>query len=359
MISVNLRFAIAVSCAALSVGCPSLYAKKRPKVKIGLESRFDLSFSQNEGDDDQHSFTSIRNRVTLSGKITKKSSFLIRFRFDRGPANNDPVANVSDSADYFFMRYNFSKKYSLILGKIYLFEGSYENDYNTADIYHVSYAGENEYSGFGTGAIFEAHLWNQTFGFQLANTPFQAAPLEGAATPSPTAGDFLVALAWYGKSKVDWLKPLVTMGVFPRVPQENLEGVRSDKVSSSKIAIGNKASLKSFEIDTEFLYISNPEYRTFAAASDPEPTQVNPSRQVQTLILQGRYKTKKPKIDYIAKISQDDIQQEGESKSLNRISLATEYYPQKSRFRFHSALTKEDNLDGRRNTILFGMAASF
>ncbi|MEC4114136.1 porin [Myroides pelagicus] len=134
-----------------------------------LDTRYDFNNVFTPTSTELSKFQVNQTRVRLTTKLFDKVSFDFRYSF----ANS----GQPDALEFAFIEYRFNKHWAISAGKLFTAWGSYEIDYNGAELYKYSIVGNN-LEVFTPGVNFMYYAKKHKFTFQVStpNSDFFAIP---------------------------------------------------------------------------------------------------------------------------------------------------------------------------------------
>jgi hypothetical protein len=146
------------------------------KLGIMLDTRFDLTSTIDGGDLNQLSFNAQTLKVWVAGEIVPGVRYRVRHRLNRPqtPLERD---NLSGATDHAWVAFDLGTNWTLTLGKQSVQLGTFEYDYNPADIY-LGTGIYNDFDGYQSGIDAAWKFLGQTLHLQVVNSdsPQFAAP---------------------------------------------------------------------------------------------------------------------------------------------------------------------------------------
>ncbi len=146
------------------------------KLNIMLDTRFDLTSTIDGGDWDRTSFNGQTLKVWFAGEIVPGIRYRVRHRLNKPqtPLERD---NLSGATDQAWVAFDAGKNWTITVGKQSVQLGTFEYDYNAADIYLGSTI-YDDFDGYKVGVDAAWKFNGQTIHFQVVNSdsPQFAAP---------------------------------------------------------------------------------------------------------------------------------------------------------------------------------------
>jgi hypothetical protein len=177
--------------------------KKMQPISVKFDARFDWQSSFTHNADAKPSYASNFNgrylMFMLDGNISPKFSYSLRYRMIH-PNHVNSWRGVFNATDWANLTYRPTKNWEISAGKMLVFYGSYEFDYNPLDVYMWSaWGGRVGCFQFGVMGKYITDDRRNNILFQINNSPF-ADPLSLGALYSYSAqwnGNFGVFNALY------------------------------------------------------------------------------------------------------------------------------------------------------------------
>ena len=138
------------------------------KLNIMLDTRFDLKTTVNNGDMDAFSFNGQTLKVWFAGEIVPGIRYQVRHRLNKpqAPLERDNLSGATDNA---WVAFDLGKNWTLTAGKQSIQMGTFEYDYNGADVY----LGTQVFNDLDNHKIGLDAAWKflgQTVHFQVVNS---------------------------------------------------------------------------------------------------------------------------------------------------------------------------------------------
>ncbi len=136
-------------------------------LNIMLDTRFDLNAAIPDGELDDVSFRGQTLRVWFSGEIVPGVRYRVRQRFNKtqNPSERDNLAGATDHA---WIAFDVSKNWTITAGKQAVQLGTFEYDYNGADVYLGTMVA-NDFDDYQVGVEAAWKFSGQTLHFQVFN----------------------------------------------------------------------------------------------------------------------------------------------------------------------------------------------
>lgn len=141
---------------------------KNDMMHIKLDLRTDFVTTFNSNLDDETSFKGQTFKVWLVGKITPNISYRVRQRWNRfsEPLGRDRLSSATDQA---YLAFKLCDYFSIIAGKQSVQYGTFEYDYNPADVYLPTLCFD-DLDAYKTGVDFVFNIPKHEFHFQIVNS---------------------------------------------------------------------------------------------------------------------------------------------------------------------------------------------
>jgi len=138
------------------------------KLNIMLDTRFDLHTVIDNGDVDQFSFNGQTLKVWFVGEVYPGIRYRVRHRLNRSqiPTTRD---NLSGATDHAWIAFDIGRRWTLTAGKQSVQLGTYEYDYNPADVY-LSTMVNDDFDGHKIGVDAAYTFLGQTLHLQVVNS---------------------------------------------------------------------------------------------------------------------------------------------------------------------------------------------
>ena len=136
-------------------------------LNIMLDTRVDMQTSINDGDLDDLSFHGQTFKLWLVGEIIPGIRYRVRHRFNKPQTPlREGYAGATDQA---WVAFDAGKKWTFTVGKQSVQLGTFEYDYNPADIYQPTMM-YNDFDGYKTGVDVAYKFAKQTLHLQVVNS---------------------------------------------------------------------------------------------------------------------------------------------------------------------------------------------
>ncbi|MCD8187016.1 MAG: OprO/OprP family phosphate-selective porin [Rikenellaceae bacterium] len=137
------------------------------KLNIMLDTRFDLDTRITGGDVDFFSFNGQTLKIWFVGEIYPGIRYRVRHRLNRSqtPSERD---NLGGATDHAWIAFDLGSRWTLTAGKQSVQLGTYEFDYNPADVY-LSTMVNDDFDGYQIGLDAAYRVEGQTIHLQLVN----------------------------------------------------------------------------------------------------------------------------------------------------------------------------------------------
>ncbi len=150
--------------------------KKMQPISVKFDARFDWQSSFTHNADAKPSYASNFNgrylMFMLDGNISPKFSYSLRYRMIH-PNHDGTWRGVFNATDWAQLTYRPTKNWEITAGKMLVFYGSYEFDYNPLDVYMWSgWGGRVGCFQFGVMGKYITDDRRNNFLFQINNSPF-------------------------------------------------------------------------------------------------------------------------------------------------------------------------------------------
>lgn len=141
---------------------------KNEWMHVKLDLRYDFVTTFNSNVPDETSFKGQTFKVWLVGKITPKISYRVRQRWNRftDPLSRDRLSSATDQA---YLAFQLCNNFTIIAGKQSVQYGTFEYDYNPADIYLPTMCFD-DLDAYKTGVDFVFNVPKHEFHFQIINS---------------------------------------------------------------------------------------------------------------------------------------------------------------------------------------------
>ncbi|MDR0227945.1 MAG: OprO/OprP family phosphate-selective porin [Flavobacteriaceae bacterium] len=129
------------------------------KVKFGLyyDQRYNFNSEFHNGTNIANEFAIVTNRIYFESKYDDKLSFRLRYNLN---------ASTNPALEFAYLEYRFKPNWSIAMGKLITAWGTYEIDYNGANVYLYSTVGGN-INVFDPGVNIAYHTNKQRFNLQF------------------------------------------------------------------------------------------------------------------------------------------------------------------------------------------------
>jgi hypothetical protein len=174
-----------------------------PKVRLKFDTRFDFTLRVPNSNSlkPQSSFDGKFLNIILDGQINDKFSYNYRQRLILDGLNG--YRSFFNATDWIYLSYKIDKNFSLSGGKQVVAIGGYEYDAAPIDVYFWSEFWNNIVCyQFGVSANFRSNNEKHNLGFQVSNSPFSDASLQGL---------YAYNLIWYGN--MDWFNTIYSVNM--------------------------------------------------------------------------------------------------------------------------------------------------
>ena len=179
-------------------------------ISVKFDARFDWQSSFTHNADAKHDYASNFNgrylMFMLDGNISPKFSYSLRYRMIH-PNHENSWRGVFNATDWANLTYRPNKNWEITAGKMLVFYGSYEFDYNPLDVYMWSgWGGRVGCFQFGVMGKYITNDGRNNILFQINNSPF-ANPLDLGAMYSYSVqwnGNFGVFNALYSDNLIEY-----------------------------------------------------------------------------------------------------------------------------------------------------------
>lgn len=172
-----------------------------PKISIKLDARLDGNYTMNTGildegmQKDQLGFIGKYIQLGMDGRISDHFSYSFKYRLSQ---DNGDFSQFFSSIDWVNLTYHINDNFFITAGKQVLGIGGYEYDKAPIDVYFWSDFWNNVRPfQIGVKAGYNTNDGNHSIQFQVANSPYNAKPLDGLLSYN---------LIWFGK--MDWFAPI-------------------------------------------------------------------------------------------------------------------------------------------------------
>lgn len=149
-------------------GNESLLGKRNPRLRVDLDTRVDLRYS--EGNEPEYSNFNLQNmRLVVTGEIAPGIRFRWRQRINRPTTPNPDGSGAATDHIWVAFDVGHKKNWTLTVGKQFVQLGTYEFYYNGADTYlNTQVNGDFVNTRIGVNAAYR--FLGQTLNFQLMNS---------------------------------------------------------------------------------------------------------------------------------------------------------------------------------------------
>lgn len=171
------KLILTLSLFALALGASAQYRESHnildkliwneEKLNIMLDTRFDLNTSIYNGDVDAFSFNSPALKVWFAGEIVPGIRYQVRHRLNK-PQDPTERDNLSGATDQAWIAFDLGKNWTLTAGKQTVQMGTYEYDYNGADVYLPTMI-YNDFDSHKIGVDATWKFLGQALHFQVVN----------------------------------------------------------------------------------------------------------------------------------------------------------------------------------------------
>ena len=280
---------------------------------LGLEFRTDLEINNSDRDsdldpneEDQNlKFNVARADINFSGQINEATSYRALVRLNRSTEEN-ASDNASEALQYWYLDRKLGKSLNLRVGKVFVLNGSVENDYSVMDQYIYSAGNDELPSFYATGAELSYSFADQTISVQALNS--------GADQTNQEALNFNAA--WYGNlgsDKAVKLEPIVTYGISPSTKQEDSAGAQKDSFTTTQYGIGARVFVmnRALQFDAEIDNVTRPSFDDNLSVDEDEVVIGDQKeRTADSTIVVARYNGKS--FSPFVKITNTDIDVDGD-----------------------------------------------
>ncbi|MCC8152860.1 MAG: OprO/OprP family phosphate-selective porin [Tannerellaceae bacterium] len=137
------------------------------KLNLFVDTRIDFQDLVNRHAEDGRSFRAQTFRIWLVGEIVPGIRYRVRHRLNKnGVILRD---NYSGATDHAWLAFDIGRTWTITVGKQSVMIGTFENDYNGADVYQGSMV-FNDFDGSLTGVNVAYKTGRQVFNFQVTNS---------------------------------------------------------------------------------------------------------------------------------------------------------------------------------------------
>lgn len=137
-------------------------------LNIMLDTRVDFQTSIQNGDVDEMSFKGQTFKLWLVGEIVPGIRYRVRHRFNKSQ-DAFPREGYSAATDQAWLAFDIGKQWTITAGKQSVQLGTYEYDYNPADIYLPTMV-YNDFDGYKTGVNVAYKFAGQVLNLQVVNS---------------------------------------------------------------------------------------------------------------------------------------------------------------------------------------------
>lgn len=132
------------------------------KLKFDLyyDQRYNFNSEFQNSTNIANEFTTVTNRIYFESQYDDRLSFRLRYNLN---------ANSNPALEFAYLEYKLNKKWSVAMGKLITAWGSYEIDYNGANVYLYSNVGGN-INVFDPGVNIAYHIKKQRLNLQIITT---------------------------------------------------------------------------------------------------------------------------------------------------------------------------------------------
>ncbi|MDR2122436.1 MAG: OprO/OprP family phosphate-selective porin [Flavobacteriaceae bacterium] len=225
--------------------------KNDKMLNIMLDTRIDYQAKFNEQETKESSFRGNTLKLWFVGEIAPGFRFRVRQRLNKPQI---PMRdNYASSTDHAFLDIDAGKKLTFRVGKQSILFGTFEFDYNAADVYATS-IGCNDLDFYKTGISAAYKVANQTLNFQVINSDSPQFTVEKYRSKS-LAGIFL----WEGSLFNDVIKTRYGYGAFQHDANKYY----------SWVTVGNQINIQKFTAELDW-YMGDRDMNYGDVVQDPE-----------------------------------------------------------------------------------------
>ncbi len=136
-------------------------------LNIKLDTRVDFQSSLQNGDFDEATFRGQTFKIWLVGEVVPGIRYRVRHRLNKPQF---PLREgYSSATDQAWLAFDLGKKWTITAGKQSVQYGTFEYDYNPADVYMATMA-FNDLDAYKTGVNIAYHFLGQTMNLQVINS---------------------------------------------------------------------------------------------------------------------------------------------------------------------------------------------
>ena len=212
--------------------------KKMQPISVKFDARFDWQSSFTHNADAKPSYASNFNgrylMFVLDGNISPKFSYSLRYRMIHPNQNSASWYDVYKATDWANLTYRPTKNWEITAGKMLVFYGSYEFDYNPLDVYMWSgWGGRVGCFQFGVLGKYITNDGRNNILFQINNSPF--------ADPLSLVAMYSYAVQWNGN-----------FGVFNALYSDNLIEYQPGRFINY-ISLGNQFNFGPVKFELDYM----------------------------------------------------------------------------------------------------------
>ena len=212
--------------------------KKMQPISVKFDARFDWQSSFTHNADAKPSYASNFNgrylMFVLDGNISPKFSYSLRYRMIHPNQNGASWYDVYKATDWANLTYRPTKNWEITAGKMLVFYGSYEFDYNPLDVYMWSgWGGRVGCFQFGVLGKYITNDGRNNILFQINNSPF--------ADPLSLGAMYSYSVQWNGK-----------FGVFNALYSDNLIEYQPGRFINY-ISLGNQFNFGPVKLELDYM----------------------------------------------------------------------------------------------------------
>lgn len=149
--------------------------KNNNYMHLQFDTRFDYLSKWGKSGREESKFNAHTFKILLYGNITDRLSYRFRHRLNRTDAPDN--SNFAKATDMAYLEYKLSESFSVRAGKMLTQYGTFEFDYNPADVF-VSSMCNNDLPAYSAGLNLEYRVSKQSFNVQIISADYDqfAAP---------------------------------------------------------------------------------------------------------------------------------------------------------------------------------------
>ncbi|TWP27791.1 hypothetical protein ETU09_06765 [Apibacter muscae] len=142
--------------------------KNKELINIKLDTRFDYQGVFNEKETEQNSLVTQTLKIVADGQITPGIRYMLRQRLNR-PQTTLARDNAGYATDFAYLEFDAGKRWTFRVGRQFVIFGTFEYNYNPADVYIPSMI-YNDLESYATGLNVSYKVAKQVFNVQVVNS---------------------------------------------------------------------------------------------------------------------------------------------------------------------------------------------